>query len=71
MGLAVADFNGRWNSRRSQDPLCDGPLGLYQGTRKGQFNEVTLKAGLAVETRYVSWGAGMPTSITTGFLTSS
>lgn len=60
MGLAVADFNGDGILDVLKTHFADDTLGLYRGTRKGQFNEVTLKAGLAVETRYVSWGAGMP-----------
>ena len=36
------------------------PSGLYRGDGKGQFTDTTVKAGLAVETRYVSWGAAFP-----------
>lgn len=60
MGLAVADFNNDGILDVLKTHFADDALGLYQGLGKGQFNEVTVKAGLAVETRYVSWGAGMP-----------
>ena len=40
--------------------FADDTPALYRGLGKGQFDDVTLKAGLAVETRYVSWGAAMP-----------
>ena len=33
---------------------------MYRGDGKGQFTDATIKAGLAVETRYVSWGAAFP-----------
>jgi hypothetical protein len=60
MGLAVADFNGDGILDVLKTHFADDTPGLYQGRGKGQFEEVTVKAGLAVETRYVSWGAAMP-----------
>lgn len=33
--------------------------GLYRNIGKGQFNDVSSTARLSVETRYVSWGAGI------------
>jgi enediyne biosynthesis protein E4 len=39
--------------------FADDTPALYRGLGKGQYEDVTLKAGLAVETRYVSWGAAM------------
>jgi hypothetical protein len=32
---------------------------LYRNNGKGLFRDVTLRAGLGVETRYVGWGAGI------------
>ena len=32
---------------------------LYRNDAKGNFEDVTIRAGLGVETRYVGWGAGM------------
>ena len=32
---------------------------LYRNNGKGDFRDVTLRAGLGVETRFVGWGAGM------------
>src|SRR4029077_11339221 len=37
----------------------DDAPGLYRNNGKGSFRDVTLRAGLAVETRFVSWGAGI------------
>ena len=36
----------------------DTPV-LYRNNGKGGFRDVTLRAGLGVETRFVSWGAGI------------
>jgi len=60
MGLAVADFNADGLLDVLKTHFADDTPGLYQNLGKGQFNDVTLKAGLAVETRYVSWGAAIP-----------
>ena len=60
MGIAVVDFNGDGILDVLKTHFADDTLGLYAGLGQGQFNEVTMKAGLAVETRYVSWGAAMP-----------
>src|SRR5215472_315051 len=59
MGLAVADFNADGLLDVLKTHFADDTPGLYQNLGKGQFNDVTLKAGLAVETRYVSWGAAI------------
>ncbi len=40
---------------------------LYLNEGKGTFRDVTLKAGLGVETRRVGWGAASMISTTTGF----
>ena len=60
MGLAVADFNGDGILDVLKTHFADDTHGLYAGLGKGQYSEVTAKAGLAVETRYVAWGAAMP-----------
>ena len=60
MGLAVADFNGDGMIDVLKTHFADDTPALYQNLGKGQFSDVTAKAGLAVETRYVSWGAAMP-----------
>jgi enediyne biosynthesis protein E4 len=57
MGLAVADINGDGILDVLKTHFADDTVGLYQGLGKGQFGEITMKSGLAVETRYVSWGA--------------
>jgi hypothetical protein len=60
MGLAVADFNGDGILDVLKTHFADDTPGLYQGLGRGHFDDVTLMAGLAVETKYVGWGAAMP-----------
>jgi len=59
MGLAVGDYNldGRLDILKMHFRE-DTPV-LYMNRGKGNFRDVTLPAGLGVETRYVSWGTGI------------
>lgn len=58
MGVAVADYdrNGWLDIFKTnfQDDTCN----LYQNTGNGIFRDVAVRAGLAVHTQYVNWGAG-------------
>lgn len=60
MGLAVASLFGDGHFDILKTHFADDTMGLYRGDGKGQFADVEVKAGLAVETRYVSWGAAFP-----------
>ncbi len=60
MGLAVGDFNNDGVLDLFKTHFADDTQGLYAGWGKGQYTDITMKAGLAAETRYVAWGAGMP-----------
>ena len=60
MGLAIGDFDGDGVLDILKTHFADDTPALYRGLGKGRFDDVSLKAGLAVETRYVSWGAAMP-----------
>jgi enediyne biosynthesis protein E4 len=59
MGVAVGDFNLDGNLDIFKTHFSDDTDGLYQNDGKGNFDDVTVKSGLGVETRYISWGAGM------------
>jgi hypothetical protein len=59
MGLGIGDFDldGRLDIFKTH--FADDTNVLYRGLPGGEFEDVTLKSGLGVETRYVTWGAGM------------
>jgi enediyne biosynthesis protein E4 len=57
MGLAVGSIRGDGMLDLLKTHFADDTPGLYRNDGKGQFSDVTIKSGLAVETRYVSWGA--------------
>ncbi len=58
MGLGIGDYdlNGRLDILKTHFTEDTPALYLNQGT-KG-FEDVTIRSGLGVETRFVSWGAG-------------
>lgn len=60
MGLAIGDYNRDGLLDIFKTNFSDDTNNLYKNLGKGQFTEDGVKAGLAVETRFVSWGAGMP-----------
>jgi hypothetical protein len=59
MGIAIGDFDcdGRLDAFKTH--FADDTQGLYQGLPRGQYRDVTLKAGIGVETRFIAWGIGM------------
>lgn len=59
MGVAVADYNydGRLDLLKTH--FAEDTSVLYRNQGKGNFLDVTTRSGLAVETRYVGWGAGI------------
>jgi hypothetical protein len=59
MGVALGDYNLDGNLDLFVTHFADDTSILYEGNGKGTFEDVTLRAGLGVETRYVGWGAGM------------
>jgi hypothetical protein len=59
MGLGVGDFNldGRLDILKTH--FTEDTPALYANEGKMGFTDVTIQSGLGVETRYVSWGAGI------------
>ena len=59
MGLAVGDYDldGRLDIFKTN--FADDTPNLYRNLGKANFEDDTRKAGLGVESRFVSWGAGM------------
>jgi hypothetical protein len=59
MGVATGDFDLDGHPDLFKTHFADDTNGLYRGDGKGYFDDVTIRAGIGVETRYVGWGAGM------------
>jgi hypothetical protein len=59
MGVGVGDFNLDGSLDILKTHFADDTAVLYRNDGKGNFEDVTNSAGLGVETRYISWGAGI------------
>ena len=59
MGLGVGDFNLDGHLDIFKTHFADDTNVLYRNDGKAGFDDVTLSAGLGVETRFVGWGAAM------------
>ncbi len=59
MGAALGDYNLDGHSDLFRTHFQLQPSGLYRGTGQGEFEDVSLSAGIGNERRFVSWGAGM------------
>jgi hypothetical protein len=59
MGVGVGDYNldGRLDLFKTH--FADDTDVLYRNNGQGTFDDVTIRAGIGVETRYVGWGAGI------------
>ena len=60
MGLAVGDYNVDGLLDVLKTHFADDIPALYRNLGKGLFEDVAAAVGLAVENRYVEWGAGLP-----------
>ena len=56
----VGDYNGDGRLDLLKTHFADDIPALYRNLGKGLFEDVASAAGLAVENRFVEWGAGMP-----------
>jgi hypothetical protein len=59
MGLGVADYNGDGRLDIFKTHFTEDTHVLYRSEGEGQFADVTIAAGLAVETRFVGWGTSL------------
>src|SRR5439155_343173 len=59
MGIAIGDFDtdGRLDALKTH--FAEDTVALYRNAGHLVFEDVTLRAGLGVETRYVGWGDGI------------
>ncbi len=59
MGIAIADFNLDGVLDIMKTHFAEDTPALYRGDASGSFTDVTTRAGLGVETRYICWGDGI------------
>ncbi|HUG55392.1 MAG TPA: CRTAC1 family protein [Vicinamibacteria bacterium] len=60
MGLALGDYDGDGRLDLLKTHFADDIPALYRNLGRGLFEDAATAAGLAVQNRYVEWGAGMP-----------
>ena len=60
MGVAAGDVNNDGRLDLLKTHFADDVPALYQGLGRGLFEDIAMPAGLAVQNRYVEWGAGLP-----------
>ncbi len=59
MGLGIGDFRLDGNLHIVKTHFANDTSAVYLNNGKGEFRDGTLRSGLGVETRYVTWGAGV------------
>jgi hypothetical protein len=59
MGVGAGDYDLDGHLDLYKTHFVDDSNGLYHNNGKGNFDDVTRPAGIAVETRYVCWGGGI------------
>jgi hypothetical protein len=59
MGVAVGDFDLDGHLDMFKTHFAEDANGLYHNDGKGNFDDIARSSRVAVDTRYVCWGAGM------------
>ena len=59
MGLATGDFDTDGAPDLLKTHFSEDTAVLYRNAGRGGFEDVTVRSGLGIETRYVGWGAGI------------
>ncbi len=59
MGVGVGDFMLDGNLHLVKTHFAADTPAVYVNNGKGEFQDDTLRSGLGVETRFISWGAGV------------
>ena len=59
MGVGVGDYDLDGHLDLFKTHFAEDANGLYHNDGKGNFDDVTRSARIAVETRYICWGAGI------------
>ena len=59
MGVGIGDYDLDGHLDLFKTHFADDTNGLYHNDGEGNFDDVTRSSRIAVEIRYVSWGAGM------------
>lgn len=59
MGLGIGDFDLDGNLDILKTHFADDSNVLYRNDGTGNFEDVTVRSGLSVETRFLGWGAGI------------
>jgi len=59
MGVGVGDYNLDGHTDLVKTHILDQATGIYRNDGKGNFDDVTIQAGLNNETRYTCFGAGV------------
>jgi hypothetical protein len=59
MGVGIGDYDLDGSLDIFKTHFADDTNTLYRNNGKGDFDDVTIATGLGVETRFISWGAGI------------